>query len=312
MKAKQDLRIVVVIPCYKVKKQISEVLRSVKKNLEIVVIDDACPEETGKFVEKNFKHVKVLYNKKNLGVGGATKRGYEYALQNKFDVVIKMDGDGQMNGGDIDKIINPILNGTSDYSKGNRFHNLNSLNQMPFVRILGNALLTLFAKISTGYWKISDPNNGFTAINLQSLKTLPLDKIHNRYFFESDILFRLYCDNRYVKDIPLESKYGDEQSSLSILHTILTFPFLHARNFCKRFLYNYVLRDMSIATFELPIGLFLFCFGLFRGSTTWLESRASGLPSMTGTVVLSSISLVLGVQLILSFINYDIMQSAKD
>ena len=300
----------VVIPCYKVKNQITAVLQSIKKDIAVIVIDDACPENTGKFVEKNFKNVKVLYNEKNLGVGGATKRGYEYAVQKEYDVIIKMDGDGQMDGRDIDKLIGPIIECKADYSKGNRFYNLNSLNQMPFVRIIGNAFLTFFAKISTGYWKISDPNNGFTAINIQALKTLPLDKIHNRYFFESDILFRLYCDHRIVKDIPLEAKYGDEQSSLSILHTILTFPFLHSRNFCKRFLYNYVLRDMSIATFELPIGLFLFGFGLFRGATTWLESKSSGLPSMTGTVVLSSISLILGVQLILSFVNYDILHSA--
>ena len=309
-----DFKIAVVIPAYKVKNKILKVIQEIGPEVtQIIVVDDACPQHSGKHVTKNCKdlRVKVMIHSKNMGVGGAVKTGYKEALENSADIIIKIDGDGQMNGSDIGKIIQPIIEGESDYAKGNRFYHLKSLNQMPVSRIIGNAILTLFSKISTGYWKISDPNNGFTAINSQTLNTLPLNKIHNRYFFESDMLFRLYCDRRVVKDIPIESKYGDENSSLSILHTILTFPYLHVRNFCKRFLYNYVLRDTSTATFELPCGLMLFLFGLIRGISTWLESQSTGVPSLTGTVVLSSISLILGLQLILSFINHDIANSPR-
>jgi len=182
------MKIGVVIPSYKVSKQIGNVLEKLKPfDYQVYVVDDKCPENTGDFVEEkfNYDNVKVLYNEINLGVGGAVKRGYKEALDDNCDIVVKLDGDGQMNPDLVPNLVLPILNNEADYVKGNRFFNLDKLKSMPASRLFGNSILSLINKAVNGYWDILDPTNGFTAIHKNALKLLNLDKIDNRYFFEA-------------------------------------------------------------------------------------------------------------------------------
>ncbi len=301
--------IAVVVPCYRVKDSIIQVVKDGLDHADAVYcVDDACPDGSGRLVESEFddERVRVIFADQNGGVGSAMKAGYKAALDDGFNIMVKLDGDGQMDASLIPFITAPIQQGSADYCKGNRFHELEYLEGMPGVRLFGNSVLSLLTKVSSGYWKLLDPTNGYTAIHASVLKLLPLDKIHNRYFFESDMLFRLNIVRAVVKDIPMRAHYGDEKSSLQIHHQLLPFFFGHIKNFFKRTFYTYFLRDFNVATLQLLAGLALGLFGLVFGLSAWSESIESGVEASAGTVMLAGMPTIIAVQLLLSFLNYDI------
>lgn len=301
--------IAVVIPAYKVTAHIQSVLDSIGSEVRhIFVIDDACPDGSGDFVKtvSNDPRVNVLYSEVNQGVGGAVMTGFRAALAVGSEIIVKVDGDGQMNPEDIPKLVSPIIRGEADYAKGNRFDSITGLREMPGIRVLGNGALSLLTKISTGYWNVTDPTNGFIAIHREVLEALPLDMISKRYFFESDMLFRLSLAKAVVQDVGMVAIYGDEKSNLSITRTLLEFPYRHLLNFHKRLFYNYYLRDMSIASIELPAGLALSLFGAIFGLFNFIQSLGSGKVATSGTVMLSAVPLILGFQLLLAFLSHDI------
>ena len=186
-------RICVVIPAYRVKSHLLGVVHSIGPEVtNIIVVDDACPEKSGEYLALHTTdpRVEIIFHKVNLGVGGAVKTGYVRALELKSTAVVKIDGDGQMDPSKIHEIILPILEGTADYTKGNRFFDVEAIQQMPKLRIFGNLVLSFLTKLSSGYWNNFDPNNGFTAVSNKILRRIPLSKIDDGYFFESDMLFR--------------------------------------------------------------------------------------------------------------------------
>lgn len=307
-------KIAVVIPAYKVSKHILSVISGLNAGVELIyVIDDACPENSGELVAKSVAdaRVKVITHEKNQGVGGAMVTGYKAALDDEATIIIKVDGDGQMDPKDIPTLVRPILEGRADYAKGNRFDSFEDLQQMPKLRILGNAALSLMSKVSTGYWNITDPTNGFTAIHATVLKRIDLDKLQKRFFFESDLLFRLSLLRAVVKDVALPARYGDEVSNLRIWKVIREFPARHFVNHLKRIFYLYYLREWSVASIELPSGLLLCAGGLSFGASKWIESMSTGLPTNAGSVMISAVSLILGFQLLLAFISYDVSSEPK-
>jgi len=177
---------------------------------------------------------------------------------------------------------------------------------MPFLRLVGNAFLSLLTKISSGYWNLMDPTNGFTAIHAKVLAILPIEKISDSYFFESDMLFRLNTIRAVVIEIPMNSNYRGEKSSLSIPFTIIEFFFKHALRSLKRIFYNYYLRDFSLASIEIIFGLFLFFGGAVYGGITWLHNSQLGVVTPSGTVMVAALPILVGFQLLLSALNYDI------
>jgi hypothetical protein len=210
-----------------------------------------------------------------------------------------------MDSSKISDLIAPILANQSDYTKGNRFFEVEAVQQMPKIRILGNLGLTFMTKFSTGLWHIFDPNNGFTAISGLFLKKLNLEKIDNRYFFESDMLFRLNLIGARVRDIPLPALYSDEKSNLKIRRVLFEFPMKHARNYIKRIAYTYYLREFNLASIELPLGLLLAGFGLILGMFSWIHGIVTSTATQTGTLILIAMSFLAGLQLILAFLSYD-------
>ena len=304
----------VVIPCYRVKSHILEVIAGIGKEVaRIYVIDDACPEKTGEFVKSQVKdkRVHVIFHATNKGVGGAVITGYKQALEDGVEVVVKIDGDGQMDSQLISTIARPVLEGNADYSKGNRFDSLENLIGMPKIRIFGNAVLSLWSKVSSGYWTVTDPTNGFTAIHKKALEAINLDKVRKSYFFESDMLFRLSIANCVVADVPMAAVYGDEKSNLKISKVLFEFPWRHSINFLKRIFYRYYLREWSVGSFELPLGIFLLVFGAWFGLSSYLSASAAGVATTAGQVTGSAVALILGVQLLLSFLSYDVQSEPR-
>jgi glycosyltransferase involved in cell wall biosynthesis len=308
------MSIAVVIPSFRVTKHILEVLNNIGPEVQrIYVVDDACPEHSGDFVMKNSKdkRVQVLFHETNQGVGGAVVTGYKAALADQMDVIVKVDGDGQMDPSLILTIAKPVLEGNADYAKGNRFDSLENLFSMPKKRIFGNAILSLWSKLSSGYWNVTDPTNGFTAIHRMALEVIQLDKLRKTYFFESDLLFRLSIVNAVVMDVPMVSVYGDEKSNLKIRKVIFEFPWRHSVNLLKRVFYKYYLRGWSVASFELPAGIGLTIFGAWFGLARFFEASGAGQATTAGQVTLSALSLILGVQLLLSFLAYDVQSEPR-
>ncbi|CAB4617018.1 MAG: glycosyltransferase [Actinobacteria bacterium] len=301
--------IAVVVPSYKVTSHIVQTLSEIGKEVSyIFVVDDACPEGSGKLVQEKVSdsRVNVIFHEENLGVGGAMITGYKAALETDANIIVKLDGDGQMDPALIGELISPIVNGRADYTKGDRLDSLTGLWQMPSIRLIGNAGLSLLTKISTGYWNITDPTNGYTAIHRDVLKVLPLGMLSKRFFFESDMLFRLSLYRAVVWDVPMQARYGTEKSNLSIIKTLWEFPWKHFKNFHKRLFYNYYLRDVSAASIELPLGFVLWWFGLIFGIASYNQSMDTGVAATTGTVMISVVPLILGFQLLLAFVSHDV------
>ena len=307
-------KLCVVIPCFRARAHILSVLERIGTEVSaIFVVDDGCPERTGELVQSECldPRVQVIFHKENQGVGGAVITGYKAAYADGADVVVKIDGDGQMDPGLISAIAKPVVEGSADYSKGDRFDSLENLFGMPKVRIFGNAVLSLWAKFSTGYWSMTDPTNGFTAIHRRALEAMNLDKIRKSYFFESDILFRLNIANCVVADVPMAALYGSEKSNMSILKVMFEFPWRHTVNLWKRIFYRYYLREWNVGSFELPLGVFLVVFGAWFGLSSYLSAAAAGLATTAGQVTGSAVALILGVQLLLSFLSYDVQSEPR-
>ena len=310
----QVYQICVVIPAFKVKSQILEVVKSVGPEIQkIIVVDDACPEKSGEYVKANVKdpRVEVVFLETNLGVGGAVKAGYSRALALNAQVIVKIDGDGQMDTSRILDLAKPIIDGVADYAKGNRFFNVEAVRAMPKIRIFGNLGLSFLTKLSSGYWRIFDPTNGFTAISKEKLKSIPLDKVDNGYFFESDMLFRLNLLDAIVRDVEMPAIYDDEKSNLRIRSVLFEFPIKHMKNLTKRIIYTYYLKDFKIASIELPLGIALGGFGLTLGVYNWVNGILTDTATQTGTLILISMSVLAGLQLVLAFLSYDTNNSNK-
>ncbi|PKP02374.1 MAG: glycosyl transferase family 2 [Bacteroidetes bacterium HGW-Bacteroidetes-6] len=311
----ENLTITVVIPAYKVAAHIAEVINTLPEMIDrIVVVDDKCPQQSGKIAEEmstlNSK-IDVIFHEKNAGVGGAVISGYLHAIENKSDIVVKVDGDGQMDPGFIPALIAPLVSNKADYTKGNRFSEPGSLKSMPRIRLFGNSVLSFMLKVCSGYWNIMDPTNGFTAISERALRKLNLTKISKRYFFESDMLIHLNINNCVVRDIAMPAIYGDEKSSLRISNVLLKFPFLLLKRFFKRILYKYFIYDFNMASVYIVTGMPLFLFGTVYGIYRWIYGVVHQEVNSTGTVMLSILPIILGIQFILQAIQIDINSIPK-
>lgn len=309
------MHIAVVIPCFNVRSHILSVLSQIGPEIQsIYVVDDKCPEDTGRYVasQSNDPRVHVLFNPDNRGVGGATITGYRQALADNAGIIVKLDGDGQMDPKLIPTLIEPIQGRRADYTKGNRFFDIESLSSMPKIRLTGNAVLSLINKFSSGYWDIMDPTNGFTAIHRDVLKLVPLHKIEERYFFESDMLFRLNIIRAVVKDIPMNACYGDEKSNLSIPKVAIKFPRMYLSRFVKRILYSYFYRDFNAGTIQILTGIFLIIVGGVYGALKWYAGELLGHPATSGTVMLAALPVILGFQLLVNALNFDVSNTPKD
>jgi dolichol-phosphate mannosyltransferase len=302
-------KIAVVIPCYRVVKHILQVLGGIPAFVDLIIcVDDCCPDKSGQFIASKVAdpRVRVIFNPVNLGVGGAMIAGYRAAMQLGADIVVKIDGDGQMDPALIARFVAPIVRGNADYAKGNRFYRPESLSRMPVIRLFGNAVLSFMSKMSTGYWNLFDPTNGYTAIHTAALRQLPLDKISERYFFESDLLFRLSTVRAVVVDVPMDARYEDEKSNLSISRIVGPFIGGHLRNTLKRLVYSYFLRDFNFASLHWLLGPILLAFGIGFGAYEWSQSLQTGVTASAGTVMLSALPIIVGLQMVLSAFNFDV------
>ena len=307
-------QIAVVIPCFRVTAHVLDVIAGLGSEVTMIfAVDDCCPDKSGRFIAANCndQRVTVIHNTTNKGVGGAVMAGYRAALAAGAEVIVKVDGDGQMDPALVPMIARPVLDGRADYAKGNRFHSVWNVRTMPGMRLFGNAVLSFLTKLSSGYWTIFDPTNGYTAIHKEALCRLELANINERYFFESDMLINLGNIRAVVADVPMTASYGTETSHLKIRHIIGQFLGNNLRELGKRLFYTYFLRDFSLASAQLMLGAILFLFGASFGGFHWYESVVSGAPATTGTVMIATLPIILGFQLLLAFLGFDMANEPR-
>jgi glycosyltransferase involved in cell wall biosynthesis len=301
--------IAAVIPAYRVERDIEFVLGGIPPYIKyIIVVDDASPDSSADLVTaaaKKDKRITLIKHTQNQGVGGAMISGFRKALELGAQIIIKLDGDGQMDTTHIPALITPLIQGKADYVKGNRFRDFQSLQKMPLIRRIGNLGLSFLTKAATGYWNIFDPTNGFFAIRAEILAQLALDKIDRRYFFETSMLANLYLLGALVMDVPIPAQYGNEISNLSIRRTIFEFPFKLFVTFLRRIVIRYYIYDFSMMSLYLMIGVPLLLFGGIFGGVKWIQYASQNIPAPTGTVMLPTLSVILGIQILLSAIEID-------
>lgn len=303
-------RIAVVLPAYNEERRIAETLRNLPAYLRhIIVVDDCSRDATSDVVAefaRNDARIELIRHEKNQGVGGAMITGLTRAKELRAQLIVKMDGDGQMSPTDLPALLRPLISGQADFAKGNRFHDFLALTQMPPLRRAGNMGLSFLTKAAVGYWNIADPCNGYVAVRGEVLSALPLSSLQKSYFFETSLLAQLFLLGAVIRDVPMPARYGQEQSKLRIGRVLLEFPpkllsCLLRRLVLKNFIYDFSMESLYLlAAFPLLIGATLY------GGWNWLHYAWLGVGAPTGTVVIPAMMIILGFQLLLSAIGEDV------
>ncbi|MBV8199187.1 MAG: glycosyltransferase family 2 protein [Acidobacteria bacterium] len=309
----QIARIAVVIPAFRVAPHIAKVIQAIPEEVwRIVVVDDASPDDTAQIVDGlGDPRVHLLRHERNGGVGAAMITGYRFALELGADIVVKMDGDDQMDPQYLLPLVEPLLAGEADYTKGSRFLYTRQLRQMPLLRRAGNLALSFLTKAASGYWDVFDPTNGYTAVHREVLETFDWSNLDRRWFFETSVLLELSLARAVVRDVQIPARYAGERSSLSEASALVRFPGKLLGAFCRRIWLQYFVREFSPVSLFLVAGLALSAFGTAWGVVHWVRSVETGVVATTGTVMIAVVPLILGVQLLLQAVSLDIQGAPK-
>lgn len=268
----RDTSIAVVVPCYNEELLITRVMDTMPDYVDrIYVVDDRSKDRTVKIVQDYIQQhqpsrVTLIVHEINQGVGGAIITGYRQAYDDDMQVVAVMAGDAQMDPEDLDLIIEPVVKGEADYTKGNRLASGEAWNQIPRVRYLGNVLLSLMTKIASGYWHIFDSQTGYTAISREAIAALNWDKLWKRYGYPNHLLIMLNIHSFAVRDVPVKPVYNvGEKSGIRIWRVIPTISLLLLRGFLNRLFEKFVVRDAHPLVLFYIVGTLSFIPGMLMG-----------------------------------------------
>ena len=309
------MKLTVILPCYNVSAHIETVIGHLPAEVTtIIAVNDCSTDDTEQRLlrlQQEDRRIVYIPHAQNQGVGGAMISGYRKALELGSEVIVKMDGDGQMDPSRIHDLVHPLTTGRADFTKGNRFRDLKALRVMPLSRRVGNLGLSFLIKAASGYWNVFDPTNGFTAIRSETLQRIDLNKLHKRYYFETSLLTELYYADAVIEDVAMPARYGDEISGLSRTRSLFEFPPKLILAFLRRVVLRYFLFDFNIASVYLAFGIPLFLAGTIYGALQYVEYGSSHVAAPTGTVVIPTLLIILGFQLLLSAVQYDISHYPK-
>lgn len=298
-------RIAVIVPSFRVAAHLPEVLRGLPPFVDhILVVDDGSPDDVS--AATCTERTELLRHASNQGLAAAMVTGLRRALELDVDVIVKMDGDGQMDPTYLPALLGPITADEADLTKGNRFMKRRHLAGMPAERRAGNLVLSFVTKVASGYWNIFDPTNGYIAIRRELASEMDLDRLGPRYYFETSLLCEAYLAGAVVRDIPIPARYRDENSGLSLTWAAAAFPRLLARSFARRIVLRYFVRDFTPFALFLVAGCLLAGTGLALGLWNWIERAGTGQPTPTGTIILALLPLLVGFQLLLQAVVMDI------
>lgn len=300
-------KIAVAIPCYKVEQHLQQVVSGLPPLIDIILlVDDCSPDGTPALVDRlaDGSRIVAIHHPQNKGVGGAMKTAFRKAMEMEADVVVKLDGDGQMDASYIAPLVEALEG--ADFAKGNRLFNRQMLRRMPAIRRIGNMGVGFMVKAASGYWNVSDPVNGFFAIRTKTLRQMDLDRVADRYFFESSMLIEMHYTGARISEVNMPAIYGDEHSNLSVGKTFVSFPPRLIAAWLRRLHLSYFVYDFNICSLYILVGLPSFLFGLIFGLCEWIHYASISSPSPTGTIMVAVLTFILGFQMLLSAAQYDI------
>src|SRR5947207_635365 len=306
-------RVAVVVPAHDEEKLIGDTIRSIPDFVDrVLVVDDASQDGTVSAVRAlGDPRVELIVHERNLGVGAAIITGYKRALEERIDVTAVMAADAQMDPSDLETLVAPVARREVDYAKANRLFTGQAWEVIPRYRYLGNAFLSLMTKIASGYWHVADSQSGYTAISLEMLELLDLDRIYPRYGFPNDMLVHLNVWNGRVRDYPSRPIYGvGERSGIRLRKVVPSISGLLLKGFFWRMRSKYVIRDFHPLVFFYALGMLATVIGLALGILE-VVLRVEGNTVSVGTVVLVALLLIFGSQFTLFAMWFD-MESNKD
>jgi len=308
----EGLRVAVVVPAFREREHIAEVITTMPATVDhVLVVDDASPDDTSEVATAvDDPRTEVLRHECNKGVGGAIVTGHRRALELGADVCVVMAGDGQMDPEQLPRLLTPLAQHGYAFAKANRFYSATSYAGMPTHRVVGNLLLTFLTKAASGYWNLVDPQNGYTAITRECLERLPLDRLAERYEFENDQLIWLNILDARAIDVPIPARYGREVSSIRLHAVVPRLLLLLFRGFWRRVWHKYVLWSFSPVALLLFVGSLLLLFGTAVGAWAVLASRGPAEAS-TGTWLLAVAPTLVGIQLLLQSLVLDIQATPQ-
>jgi glycosyltransferase involved in cell wall biosynthesis len=306
-------RVAIVVPAFDEERLIGPTLAGVPEFVDrVFVVDDASRDATAERARAlGDERIEVISHEQNRGVGAAILTGYRRALDEEIDVTCVMAGDNQMDPDDLEAIAGPVARGEVDYAKANRLFTGQAWRLIPRTRYLGNAMLSFLTKIASGYWHVADSQSGYTAVNLETLKLLDLERVYRRYGFPNDMLVHLNVWNRRVRDYPSRPIYGVGERSGIRLHSVVPrISWLLVRAFFWRMGAKYVIRDFHPLVLFYSLGLFLFIGGFLLGLAE-VGLRLAGNELPPATIVLVALLVISGLQLLLFAMWFD-MESNRD
>lgn len=314
----------VVVPAYNEAGHVGEVIETIPAYVDrIYAIDDASTDETWTEIREHARrrndrsagwdgsngtespHVVPIRHERNRGAGGAVKTGYARALEDEMDVVAVMDGDGQMDPAHLERVIEPVVAGEVTYAKGNRLRSSRDYATMSRWRLFGNVLLTMLTRVASGYWKLSDPQNGFTAISNDGLRIIRFDRLYDQYGFLNHLLFVLNVNRQPIADVSHPARYGDERSTISYSSFVPRLSALLARNFVKRIVQSYVIRQLHPLAAYYALGAVVLLIGVMAGSYSLLNA---GVDTFFGGIASITVA-TLGILLLLFGTWLDVMEN---
>ncbi len=307
--ANGGLSIAVVVPCYNVQDHIVEVVETIPDYVSnIVLINDGSSDRTGELIDRvACDRVTGIHLSQNRGVGEAMLTGFAKAAELGADVMVKMDGDDQMDPHYLPLLIEPLLFGKADYAKGNRFRNALLPSDIPTIRRVGNAVLSFLNKAASGYWNVFDPTNGYIAIRREIFDMLPAQWIHRRFFFESSLLIALGIMGAVVLDVPIPARYGVEKSNLRIIRTLFEFPLRMFSGLIRRVWFRKILYSLTMEALLAIFGALFFFLGLTYGLYEFTQfTLIRNTPSPPGIVMGAALLMLFGFQMMLNAILLDI------
>lgn len=309
-------RIAIVIPAYRASETITDVVsRCLLYADEVIVVDDACPQKSGAVARAAFSdepRVKVIERPANGGVGAAMKTGIGVAIELGVSAIVKIDADGQMDPSYVPTIRQRFIEHPSLVCiKGNRFFNAQVLSIMPKTRLFGNAVLSLLVKGASGYWNAIDPTNGYLAFNTAILRVLPWESFDDSYFFEMSVLCELGSKRLPILELEMPTIYTAAPSSLSISKVAFEFPPKLFSYMFRRILLQYFVFDVNLGSLYCILGSLLTLFGLVFGSYEWVDGIITHTGKPTGTIMLAALPVMMGFQLLLNALMYDVQFSQK-
>jgi len=304
--------VAVVVPAYNEEALIASTVSTIPAFVDrIIVVDDGSNDGTVEKARNADPRVDLIVHERNQGVGAAIVTGYKRAIAEEVDITAVMAADGQMDPNDLETLIHGVAVGEVDYAKANRLFTGQAWELIPRTRYLGNAVLSFLTKIASGYWHVADSQSGYTAVDLETLRLLDLDRIYKRYGFPNDLLVHLNVWNRRVRDYPSRPIYGvGERSGIRLRHVVPKISWLLTKGFFWRMKEKYIIRDFHPLILFYTLGMVLFGAGFILG---WLEVglRIAGNEITSASIVLVALLIISGLQLLLFAMWFD-MESNKE